>query len=102
MGWGRTLLLGDIGNRLDIEDVEREVASLRRKLMDANFENLPREERLNQLEADNTELKLYLSATIRLLLSKGVIGQAELKKIVDEVDASDGNQDGAYSGPVIS
>ena len=24
MGWGRTLLLGDVGNRLDIGDVESE------------------------------------------------------------------------------
>ena len=28
MGWGRTLLLGDIGNRLDIEDTERDIAHL--------------------------------------------------------------------------
>jgi hypothetical protein len=26
MGWGRTLLLGDIGNRLDIEDTEQDIA----------------------------------------------------------------------------
>ena len=29
MGWGRTLLLGDIGNRLDIEDCERSISALR-------------------------------------------------------------------------
>ncbi len=32
MGWGRTLLLGDVGNRLDIGDCEREISSLRTKL----------------------------------------------------------------------
>ena len=32
MGWGRTLFLGDIGNRLDIGDCENEVARLRRNL----------------------------------------------------------------------
>ena len=31
MGWGRTLFLGDIGNRLDIEDTERDIGSLKRE-----------------------------------------------------------------------
>ena len=29
MGWGRTLVLGDIGDRLDIADTEREISNLR-------------------------------------------------------------------------
>src|SRR4029450_13939061 len=32
MGWGRTLLLGDIGNRLDIENTERDIASLKQEI----------------------------------------------------------------------
>ena len=32
MGWGRTMLLGDIGNRLDIDDVERDVRNIRRDM----------------------------------------------------------------------
>ena len=35
MGWGRTLFLGDIGNRLDIEDTERDIHGLRRQLTSA-------------------------------------------------------------------
>ena len=31
MGWGRTFLLGNIGNRLDIEDTERDIAGLKRE-----------------------------------------------------------------------
>ena len=31
MGWARTLLLGDIGNRVDIADAERDVADVRRR-----------------------------------------------------------------------
>jgi hypothetical protein len=29
MGWARTLLLGDIGNRLDIKDTQRDIARLK-------------------------------------------------------------------------
>ncbi len=29
MGWGRTLLLGDIGSRLDIADTERDIEKLK-------------------------------------------------------------------------
>lgn len=32
MGWGRALLLGDIGNRLEIGDLERDVAEMKRQL----------------------------------------------------------------------
>ncbi len=30
MGWIRTILLGDIGNRLDIEDSEQEIERLKK------------------------------------------------------------------------
>jgi hypothetical protein len=32
MGWGRTLLLGDIGNRLDIEDTEKDIELLKKDI----------------------------------------------------------------------
>ena len=32
MGWARTLLLGDIGNRLDIGDAERDIEQLRKRV----------------------------------------------------------------------
>ena len=32
MGWARTLLMGDVGNRLDIRDTERDIDHIRREL----------------------------------------------------------------------
>ena len=32
MGWARTLLLGDIGNRLDIADTEQDISGIHREL----------------------------------------------------------------------
>lgn len=101
MGWGRTLLLGDIGNRMDIGDVEEDVSRLKREIRDAYRLDMSQEERLERLVAENAELKLYLSATLRLLLVKGILDQAELERMVDTIDESDGERDGGYNGPVV-
>ena len=101
MGWGRTLLLGDIGNRLDIEDTERDIARLKRE-MDGVFRNdMSQDEKLEMLVRENAELKLYLAAVVRLLLSEGTISKAKLEKMVEILDAEDGSSDGQYDGRII-
>ena len=63
MGWARTLLLGDIGNRLDIGDVEETVRALRRQVRQlASHQSHD----LEELRAENESLKLYLAALTRL------------------------------------
>lgn len=105
MGWGRTLLLGDIGNRMDIADVEQEVVRLRSKLsremtgMDAA--NLSQDEQLERLFAENAELKLYVAGLIRLLVSKGQLAREELVAMVEQIDGEDGSRDGGYDGPIV-
>ena len=61
MGWGRTLLLGDIGNRMDIADAELEISRIKRELADAYHLDMTQEERIDQLIQDNAELRLYLA-----------------------------------------
>jgi len=100
MGWGRTLLLGDIGNRLDIEDVERDVADLRQRLSVGFRRDATWDEKLLALANENAELKLYLVALIRLLTSKGSISREELRAIVAAVDSEDGRADGKYDGKI--
>ena len=51
MGWGRTLLLGDIGNRLDIADTERDIASLRTRLRSKAQTDQTQDKRLGELVA---------------------------------------------------
>ncbi|MCA9264683.1 MAG: hypothetical protein KDA60_12570 [Planctomycetales bacterium] len=101
MGWGRTFLLGDIGNRMDIDDVEKEVARLKHELAGAYELDVTQERRLAMLVKENAELKLYLTATLRLLLAKGVVSRDEIEAVVREVDGSDGEVDGQYHGPVV-
>jgi len=86
MGWGRTLLLGDIGNRLDIADTERDIASLRRRLRSKAGTDQAQDKRLEALESENDQLKLYLASLIRLLVSKGTVSHDELAAFVDIIE----------------
>lgn len=87
MGWGRTLLLGDIGNRLDIADTERDIQSLRIRLSNQTGIDRNQNERLESLESENEELKLYLASLIRLLVSRGTIAREEVQSFVRLIDA---------------
>ena len=100
MGWGRTLLLGDIGNRMDIEDTERDIKNLRGRLSRSVNRDISQDKKIELLLAENAELKLYLASLIRLLTSKGTISPAELKAMVEAIDAEDGNSDGKYDGDI--
>ncbi len=100
MGWGRTLLLGDIGNLLDIEDVERDLRSMRRQVESKFKTDMSQDEAIQALIQENGQLKLYLVALIRLLTRKGTITQQELAAIVKTIDAEDGSTDGKYDGNI--
>lgn len=99
MGWGRMLLLGNVGQQLDIEDQRREMQELRNRLRaDAGQATQDFELRLGKLERQSDEMKLYLAALVRYLAAKGQIDLHEFAKLVDEVDAEDGAADGRYQG----
>jgi hypothetical protein len=89
MGWTRTLLLGDIGNRLDIGDVESDLQFLRQRLRENIIDDESQAEELERLRGENEEMKLVLATLIRLLATKGVIDEAEIRAVAD----------GASSGP---
>jgi hypothetical protein len=101
MGWGRTLLLGDIGNRLDIADTERDIADLKRKIAGSFHNDMSQDKQIDLLVAENAELKLYLAAVVRLLRSKGAISGEELQAMVRSIDAEDGAVDGRFTGDVV-
>ena len=101
MGWGRTFLLGDIGNRLDIADCEEELTALRQSLNDTIQFDLTQEEQIQKLQDENGELKLLVAALSRLLVTKGVITQDELRRFVRIIDGEDGAVDGKSTGKPI-
>ena len=96
MGWLRTLFLGDIGNRLDIEDLERELARSRRRARSGQRELRVR---LEQLEREKDQIELVVAALSRLLLHKGLCTQAELEELASAIDREDGVEDGRRGVP---
>jgi hypothetical protein len=98
MGWGRMLLLGNIGQQLDIQDTERTLAQLADQLRESGQFDREVVQRIDQLAAENAELKLYLAAIVRLLVAKNTVTASELKAIVDAIDRSDGSADGRLTG----
>jgi len=101
MGWGRTFLLGDVGNRLDISDCEADIRVLKESLMEIHHEEQAKDTELMILKRENDELKLYIATIIRLLTNKGLLTQEEIEKMVDIIDAEDGAMDGKARGSVL-
>jgi len=99
MGWGRTLLLGDVGNRLDIEETERDISRMREDIRRSKKIDLTQDQRIASLENENAVLKLYLASSIRLLIKKGLVTTDEIRKMVEAVDGEDGIADGKYDRP---
>ena len=73
MGWGRMLLLGNIGQQMDLDDHEADLASLKRRLERSTLKLGQAGEELERLRAENDELKLYLAAVFRILLAKNIV-----------------------------
>ena len=101
MGWGRTFLLGDVGNRLDISDCEADIRVLKESLMEIHQEGQNIDSELLVVQRENDHLKLYLAAITRLLVSKGILTTEEIEKMVDIIDAEDGAMDGKVRGDVL-
>jgi hypothetical protein len=89
MGWMRTLLLGDIGNRLDIGDLEGEFASMQARMASNLKLDGNQERRIERLEQDNADLKLCVASLARLLVTKGILAPAEVQTLVEIVDPLD-------------
>lgn len=86
MGWGRMLLLGDVGQQLDLGDLSGEVARMQDAF--AGNADMDREqgEAIEQLQAENRELKLYLATLLRLLVAKGVVRADEVETTVRAIE----------------
>ena len=94
MGWARTLLLGDIGNRLDIADTEDSI----RRMQDANRHTKSvlqsKDEKIAMLRGELGRQKLAIQALTRFLIEKGFIKGEELADFITQIDGEDGVVDG--------
>lgn len=88
MGWGRMMLLGNVGQQLDIQDLENAIGQMQADV--GRTQNLDRtqEQAIDELQRENHELKLYLATVVKLLVAKGVIRQEEVDTAVQAIEKS--------------
>ncbi|MEL6712511.1 MAG: hypothetical protein AAFP86_01975 [Planctomycetota bacterium] len=82
----RTLLLGDIGNRLDIEDTERDIERLRRESRSQARTDAAQDERIAALEAQIHSLHLVVGGLSRLLVTRGVLSRDEVERVAEAIE----------------
>ena len=87
MGWGRMLLMGNVGQQLDIGDLESVVTEMQSAFRENQQVDLTQAKRIAGLQRENQELKLYLATLIRLLVAKGVIKPEEVEITVRAIES---------------
>ena len=85
---------------MDLADQKAEIGNLRAELSRRRSSSYDSTQDINRLQAENDELRLYLAAIVRLLISKGIVTKGEMQQFVDVIDAEDGSVDGKYKGEV--
>ena len=86
MGWARTLLLGDIGNRLDIADTEQDIGEIRNEIASKHSLDASQDEAILRLQEENQQLELCVAALVKTLQSKGIFTQTEVENLVRMID----------------
>lgn len=86
MGWGRMFLLGNVGQQLDIGDLERAVREMQDEVLSTQRSDVDQDKSIEALRRENRELKLSLATVVRLLVSKGVLKPEEVATIVNAIE----------------
>ena len=94
MGWMRTLILGDIGNRLDIADTEADIRALRNNHREGAKSLDEKTRVIDRLQNELGRQTLAIQALTRFLISKNIVKEEELSQFITEIDAEDGTVDG--------
>lgn len=89
MGWGRMLLLGNVGQQFDIGDLNNEIAGMQSAVLENQQVDLKQAQSIALLRRENQELKLYLATLMRLLVSKGVLKPEEVETTVRAIETEE-------------
>jgi hypothetical protein len=87
MSWVKMLLLGNIGQQLDIEDFENDVVRLRARLSSQRTTDRTQDEALLTLRREITDLKLVVGELTRLLVAGGTLPAEAIERLVRGIDA---------------
>jgi hypothetical protein len=80
------LLLGNVGQQLDIGDLENAIEEMRADVAQKDQVDREQGHDIEQLKKENHELKLYLATLLRLLVAKGVLKQEEVDTTVCAIE----------------
>ena len=86
MGWARTLLLGDIGNRLDIADTEQDIGEIRHELAAKRNLDESQDDAIRRLQEESQQLEICVAALVKTLQRKGVFTAEEVSNLVRLID----------------
>lgn len=86
MGWGRMLLMGNVGQQLDIEDIEDDMARLRARITSQQSTDRTQDEALITLRREVTDLQLVVGELARLLVATGALPAEAVERLVRGVD----------------
>jgi hypothetical protein len=86
MGWGRMLLLGNVGQQLDIGDLNNAVGEMQAAISEKQTVDREQGQDIEHLKQENHELKLYMATLMRLLASKGVLKPEEIETAVRAIE----------------
>ncbi len=86
MGWGRMLLLGNVGQQLDIGDLNSAVGEMQSAMSQEQAVDREQAQDIEHLKQENQQLKLYLATLLRLLASKGVLQPEEIEATVRAIE----------------
>lgn len=80
------LLMGNVGQQLDIGDVENSIGEMQSAFLENQQIDLKQQRSIAELQRENQELKLYLATVVRLLVSKGVLKPQEVEAAVNAIE----------------
>ena len=86
MGWARTLLLGDIGNRLDIADTEQDIGEIRHELAAKRNLDESQDDAIRRLQEESQQLEICVAALVKTLQRKGIFTPEEVSNLVRLID----------------
>ena len=79
MEWGSFLLVGDMGQQLDLSQQTEELGRLRRSLARRQSKDLDQDAKIAALAQKNLDLRRGLAALLRMLASQGVVAPEALR-----------------------
>jgi hypothetical protein len=92
MGWGRFLLLGNLGQQLDLGEQQRSLERIRGSVEGQYHRDARQDQQLRMLWTENVELKLTVNRLASLLVQRGVITADDVRKIAGELEQAEGGR----------